>query len=71
VSLKAKFMRAVLALSAERYEQSRRQRLAREAWLEQLLLTWDSRKHRTLAKFLQSRSGRTFRRRCASVLTAK
>jgi hypothetical protein len=69
--LKQKFMRAVLALSAERYEESRRQRLARVVWLERLLLTWNSKEHRTLGKFLRSRAGRVFRRRCASVLDSK
>ena len=64
-------MRAVLALSVERYEEANRQRLARIRWLTGVLKLWDTDKHRSLSKFLRSRSGRTFRRRCAAVLTAK
>ncbi len=47
---------------------TRRQRLSHALYLESLLASWDCAKHRTLSKFLRSRSGRTFRRRCASVL---
>ena len=63
-------MQAVYARAVERYEESRRQRLARAVWLEKILATWDSRKHRTLDKFLQTKQGRVFRRR-SSIATAK
>ncbi len=67
--LREKFMHAVCALAAERYESERRERLGRELWLTRLLMAWGSTKHRTLGRFLRSRAGRPFRRRRGLVLT--
>jgi hypothetical protein len=63
-----RLLHAALRKSAERWEQSRRASLARLLWLERLLQSWDSDKHRTLNKFLRSRAGRHFRRRQAFVI---
>jgi hypothetical protein len=61
--LKEKFMFAVRALAAERYETAHRERLARQLWIENLLIAWDGKRHRTLSRFLKSRAGKVFRRR--------
>jgi hypothetical protein len=66
--LRERFMRAVRAKAAERFEAQRREQLARRAWLESISVAWDDRKHKNFGTFLRSRAGRTFRRRAFIVI---